>query len=627
VKLKPLALNFDMNSSKGLQLVMGDLVFDEKSFKLQISKKDLFVYYPGDLFKHGVIEMVSKAGKVKWSQNFNRNDLLDFSDLKEKKIEELSDTDKSMWAGARFRVSEVVSGNHLNVWKPGEFFHFCITEESELGRLRLCTPLYEIKIIKKEVQFFLAPVSKENARVIINQVSVPTFGNYPVKAGESVQFYAETSSGLIVDFFVRAPQIKIVDMSKNPDGSVQIVVEGVRPLKKAEEIKQEKLSSFFRNINWVDTLGDLRLFYKIVTTTPDAGFTLRSENGGGIFFQAFEISKLPQEKHRIYIDKFTPQMTYVDDAKVYGKVPVLTKLSSSENSVQFLDGTEDEFLWRFKAEKSDAMNRASVYAEKEGFSYKSYFEMYRGLPMDLSFRYGQVLGNVNAVANIDLAFTYWFEDFLGLKDAQFSRLRWGVSLKSFESLNNLQTKIPKSSNPESTVSVFGKLKLQTLDFKYRFQQGVWNRDETTGLILSGLNFSFYDASTNMLGVGIFWARSMPKVLDDLFNQVSIFRYPKWVDAEALWYVYGTNPRAKLNVEFNPPQNFGNFALNFHGKVLWTKRFFGEAGFGIRSITYNRIYDRRIDGISPPEIIEGEQFAAWQFNFYALYALVGVGMSF
>jgi hypothetical protein len=273
------------------------------------------------------------------------------------------------------------------------------------------------------------------------------------------------------------------------------------------------------------------------------------------------------------------------------------------------------------------MSKSTLNIETTEKSYKAYYEIFRGFPRELGLRIGQVLGNSNSVTVVEGAFNYWFEDLFGSSHFLLSRLRWGISIKSNESLNDVEMKIPRSDIPSSTVSIYSKLKFQTLDVKYRFTPGIWGRDETAGLMFSAMSMSFYDASTTMFGGGIFWARSMPKGFDEVFNLIPWLRYPKWVDADAVMYFGGTNSRAALNSEFSPPKSFGNLSVNFHGKVLWSNRFFGELGFGLRSINYNRIYDRRIDGVSPPEVIEGVQYTAWNFNYYSLYALIGLGVNF
>jgi hypothetical protein len=103
-----------------------------------------------------------------------------------------------------------------------------------------------------------------------------------------------------------------------------------------------------------------------------------------------------------------------------------------------------------------------------------------------------------------------------------------------------------------------------------------------------------------LGVGVFWARSMPRIFDQLFNIVPIMRYPKWVDAEYIQYFNSLNSDVSLG---------NNFALNFHGKVLWSQDIFGEAGFGLKQYS---VSDKSLNK---------------KAGFTSFYGTVGLGVNF
>jgi hypothetical protein len=53
-------------------------------------------------------------------------------------------------------------------------------------------------------------------------------------------------------------------------------------------------------------------------------------------------------------------------------------------------------------------------------------------------------------------------------------------------------------------------------------------------------------------------------------------YPKYVDMEFIMYPMSMTSTVKAGSTFN---------LNFHGKVFWTPRFYGEAGFGMKRFAY------------------------------------------
>lgn len=116
----------------------------------------------------------------------------------------------------------------------------------------------------------------------------------------------------------------------------------------------------------------------------------------------------------------------------------------------------------------------------------------------------------------------------------------------------------------------------TLDLKYRFTPGVWTRDESSGLMFSYQDITFGTFKAPMMGGGWFWARSMPRVFDNIMNWIPFFRYPKWVDMEVIYYFSSLNSKITLN---------SPLSVNFHGQILWSKSFFGEAGFGLKRYAF------------------------------------------
>jgi hypothetical protein len=68
--------------------------------------------------------------------------------------------------------------------------------------------------------------------------------------------------------------------------------------------------------------------------------------------------------------------------------------------------------------------------------------------------------------------------------------------------------------------------------------------------------------------------------------------------------------------FNGRTGLGNWALNFHGKVMWTDRFFGEAGFGMKNWDFYREFTDT-NGL----------FQRQGVLLFTVYATVGLGYNF
>jgi hypothetical protein len=153
----------------------------------------------------------------------------------------------------------------------------------------------------------------------------------------------------------------------------------------------------------------------------------------------------------------------------------------------------------------------------------------------------------------------------------------------------------------------------TVDIKYRLTPGVWMREPTVGLMASYLNFAYGIEDTlgevkfyvPVAGGGVFWARSMPKFFDDIFNIIPFLRYPKWVDWEFIYYPLELRDKQKSNFMFS---------MNFHGKVLWTKTFFGEAGFSLKNFSFEDVRSSNPDKQLGPSVV-------------AAFGTIGIGIHF
>ena len=198
----------------------------------------------------------------------------------------------------------------------------------------------------------------------------------------------------------------------------------------------------------------------------------------------------------------------------------------------------------------------------------------------------------------ELAFNYWFEDLLGWNNYWLGRQRWGVSLKAFQSLSTI-----KISNKNSALTSY------TGEIKYRLDPGLWGRDESWGLITGYQKVGYDYFQSDMVGPGFFWARSMPQIFDKIFNLFPYMNYPKWVDLEFIYYVLSLAPDTQLGLG-----GAGNWSLNFHGQILFTEQFFGEAGFGIKQYDYSHSFNS-------PRIRDQN------FTFTSFYGTVGLGYKF
>ncbi len=144
-----------------------------------------------------------------------------------------------------------------------------------------------------------------------------------------------------------------------------------------------------------------------------------------------------------------------------------------------------------------------------------------------------------------------------------------------------------------------------IDLKYHLLPGLWHRDELVGITLSTERISISGLTVMLMGSGVYWARTMPKIFDDLFNLLPLMEYPKYVDMEFIYYPISLTSGTDGGL---------SFCLNFHGRVFWTERFYGELGFGLRNYQF----------VTPSQTRPGETA---KISLLTSYGTAGLGFIF
>jgi hypothetical protein len=255
------------------------------------------------------------------------------------------------------------------------------------------------------------------------------------------------------------------------------------------------------------------------------------------------------------------------------------------------DGAGKLNQWDFEVPNVFQNNRVYLEVPSDKTIHRAYLDVYRGGAGEASFRLTGV-GTASAQFSIfsEAHVLWWVNDFFGSPDFYFSRQRWGFSAKYFTSLSQLK-EVEEGS---------GTLTVMQVDTRYRLTPGLWEKDESVGLIGSFESVKVGQFNVSKFGAGVFWARSMPRVFDRWFSLLPYMNYPKWVDMEFIKYLTCTDGKYALG---------DDYVINFHGKVLWTKRFFGEAGFGIKNYFAESEADRT------------------HFKLTTFYGTVGLGINF
>jgi hypothetical protein len=607
-------LEYDLTTKNGAALTIGDVEINDQNFffalvpvakfhpKLtsiigptEAGKMALVMKWPEPLMQKGTLELISRTGSVIWKQEISEEGRAAWNKklfewkmgLEEKGVKTERLSRNSVFA-TQFGILDVGSQG-LKAFD--ESFRFCLNQSQGRSHSRLCSQRYVIRGPRSNLKMSKVKTTAQ-PRVVLQSKTAPLKLQIPVEMNMPTNFFAEMSGGESYEFIAVPNKLNLMDLSDTQNADkLRVVGWGTRPTAPSRVLNPDDYSSFTKAIGFESTIGDMRKFWEANISADDPKLYLPGQ-GGGVFAQRFELAKVPQANARPYLELHTPTGTYIDGVKLYGKKLRDLKITSVQNEIEIDEKDPQYFTWYFQAFERGEMNRSYLSMNYQGKEYKAFYEIYKGFPREFSFRLsGLLAASGENVFMGEAAYNQWFEDVFGWTHYYLGRQRWGISAKMFKSINHLTV---SSRGDKADLSVVD------VDLKYRFVPGLWGRDETLGAMLSYQEIVFDKIKAPMIGAGAFWGRSMPKVFDNIINYVPGMNYPKWVDMEFIMYPVSLSSQVTLQT---------NFAMNFHGKVLWSKHWFGEAGFGIKRYA---IVDNSL-----------QQKAA----LTTFYGTVGLGLSF
>lgn len=581
--------------------------FFEFDFGLDMQKRFANMYmisfqWPLELIPDGNVELFNDKGKVLWRRSFSADQANDWRKFVSEELEEStnesngnsSDT-KSQLPKKKVKVGaeRLKSTGHdqssfglfgkeifeIPVWNIVEPFRFCITKDAPEGRIALCSKRY--RFMRKGGRYWVVSENRSViSRVKVNDKEVTLKGSAVfIDDKTPIKFAALMGNGTYFEFVSYPKKITVVDMVLNEESNqIELIGFGPPPMGPIERISRHG-KDYWDFLNFMPTIGDFRQFWKATFPAQGGNLYLRGY-GGAPFKQPFVFERLPRRRTRPRIHIRSPHSTYAETVKLRGETSDPVQVSSSQSSARNLKPAE--FEWQFLAKTRGQMNQSEILVKDGKYTFKAFHEIYKGFPRELSARVtGVVTSDLQLVLLGEAAGQWWFERLFGWDNPTYSLQRWGVNAKFFQSL----AAVGGNSEGQSLI----KLQVATVDLKYRLTPGIWGRDPALGIMVDAQQVVIEDFNAQMLGLGAFWARSMPRFVDGIFNIIPFMRYPKWVDVEGIIYLLPVDSaKTRLGV---------NAAMNFHGKVLWSERIFGEAGFGLKMFQFDDFVQEKQVGLA------------------------------
>ncbi len=524
--------------------------------------------WPTKMVKPGQLEVLDAVDKVLWSYDVRDHDV----DLWQRQFRsnEKSPLLEHRESMIGFADVNLKSFPFLTSQTP---FKYCLrnaTAENE--NIRICSPLYSV-VQNGNLLSIKVKKSSLAGGVRVEKVDVGERGIVTFPAGKAINVVIRFASGANIEFRARPPVITLLDMVGSRDGTQIILVgRGTKPMGKIKDLIVPSTSL------WAETGVGREVVWQMIVSQEYP--LVRALAAWHIpFTYLFKFKKLPNEEDRVFISSRTAEGTYINGTTIHGYAPSGSSVTSRESSVKTKN--DNLFNWTFLARDTGQLNhsRLLISKGKEGDQqWVSHYELYRTYASEASLRLtGLISADQKIILLGEIAAGHWFENLLLMDNYYLSNQRWGLNAKYFRSLASVATS-------DGAISTFNSL---TADARFNLTPGLWNRDQLVGLIFgvqhleytqtgkdqSGVSQTFVGDS-ELMGVGLYWARTMPKIFDDVFNFVWLLRHPKYVDVDFIYYPLSLTPNIDPGTTFN---------LNIHGKVFITKEFFAEAGMSVKGM--------------------------------------------
>lgn len=512
-------------------------------FNLDNNKKYLFFNFESSLLNPTKLEFVAQNGEVLFEKSITQSSIQLIKEQSYLFIE--FDLDKD--------------GGKV---KEKNQFRVCLKSEDPTYLNIICTGIVGFAKEDSKVDLKSVPSVQSNKFYFNNDERIDK-GQLTSGSGVN-RINIQFSSGANFQLSGEPNSLEIIDHIQNESGGLEILFRTEQPLgEDFELVDNSKDDSYFAKIGFQKTIWDERKLWRF--SSKQKKFTLSLKGKGNLNFQQqINFQNPPTKLDRIYL-KTKMTGTYVNEQSLSLLAPVDAKDFSSSN-LQEINKEQGVYRWIFKAPNMDQYNLDSLEYTVNGVKRIGATELYRAYPRELCLRFsGQLIDN-RATLMGEGYFQWWFNDLWGWDNYYFSNQRWGLDLRSFSSIGSIANSA--ADNTFSSINLSSSI----LNLKYRFAPGLWMRDESYGLILSTESLNLSSLQIQKYGAGVFWARSMPKIFDDLFNKISILRKQKWVDFEFINY---------MGVLSNDGAIGTDYALNFHGKMMVTERAYSDVGFGLK----------------------------------------------
>ncbi len=536
----------------------------------------IYVIWPKFLLQFGEIKIFNKAGRQLINESFRLKDIGDY-DAKY----------------ARFHLEDEDEGLLETLKEP---FQICVRQEFESSLVKACSNWIQFDGKKFNNSF----KGKNLAAVKLNGKKTPKNSQISLSQNmKNVQLHLYFKSGFTIYVKDKVHLLDtdnvVIDTKEKRIG----IVTGDGSVQPTQLTIKDRFFSFIKENNyfknkytgsaeWPENLEDAEMEF--------APF----QSGASIQLYGMILPKVPPPT-QFKLNDDIPIATYSDHIELKGTKASEEVLAARVKNELFIHENGTEFLWNFPTPKAGEINQNYISLQHKGRDYYFSKRIFRAHQTTVSGALAiSTSPTLDLVPGYNFSAEHWFEEIWG--KSSWSQQRWGLSANLYETA---QAFSPKEGFPEKI-----SINPTNFDVLYRLSKGVRPVQSSFGLGLRYLNFNLFrtindNIQTRFLGVGGFWHTAPQKIVDDIFNIVPFFRYPKWMEISLFYYP----------LLLGPEQLGFSFSWQAKGKLFFAKQWYLEASFNVNSISFKK------------EKVTGVTIGADSFGITTAHGTIGIGYLF
>jgi hypothetical protein len=518
-------------------------------------KKKIIAKWPRFLMDFGQIKLITKNKHILLNESFSS---------------ELIGTDE------KFGYLQLSDNSQSLLENLSEPFQICVEQIYEESYVKACSNELAYKNEKFENVFN----GNNQSASFLNEKKSPKNAQINLsKENKKIHLELKFLSGFQIDIKDKIRTLNIENIVVDPMEKRIGIVDGFGSIRPTELTTKDRFFSFIKENNyfkneyqgsnqWPQDLEDAEMEF--------APYLL----GGSIQLYGIILPHVPPP-FEFKLEDNMPIATYKDSVELKGTKGKNEILAAKNTNELFIHENETEFLWVFSTPKIAQVNQNYLSLQNKKQDY--YFSQRIFRAHQSSVAASAALSTSEALSIVpgyNLYVEHWFEKIWD--NSNYSFQRWGVSANLYETMNGFK--------PNNRYT--GKLSPINADILYRLSPGVRPVQSSFGLGLRYLNFTVFQSTRNdivarLLGVGGFWHTAPQKLVDDIFNIVPFFRYPKWMEVSFFYYPLILSG-----------QQLGlSFSWQLRGKMFFAKNWYLETSFNVNAVSFNQVVNNRSEKLA------------------------------